>query len=99
MEKPNFKEEITAIMKQFSQDTALFFAETYKQLKEEGKDNEWIFLALKDKTIYEWDKYRFGLMFNEKFRRHIDYEYNKRHIVASREYKTVEDCFSVIEDD
>lgn len=74
----NYKEKIMDEIKTYNKETQLKFLTSYKQLKEEGKDNEWIYVALLDKGKSVWEQYGFGLMFDERFRKYLNVKYQNR---------------------
>lgn len=85
-----YKEKIMRELKEFSDKSKGDFLLSYQQLKNEGKDNEWIYLALIGKDMKDWETYGFGLMFNDKYRKHINMKYNKRHTDEELKTKSIE---------
>lgn len=51
-----------------------FIARTLKDLKKLGKSNKWIYFGLRGKEIPNWEKWGFGLLFNEKYQEYIEME-------------------------
>lgn len=49
-----------------------FIGHSLKQLKSAGRTNQWVFLALNDREPANWEKWGFGLLFNEKYITYID---------------------------
>lgn len=96
----NYKDKIIQELVGLGETTKTQFLLSYKQLKNEGKDNEWIYLALTEKDKEAWTQYGFGLMFDNRFRKHIDMKYNKRHTEQELKSKSIETILNeMIEED
>ena len=86
----NYKQKIIEELNELTEAAKTQFLLSYQQLKNEGKDNEWIYLALTQKDKKDWIQYGFGLMFDSRFRKHVDMRYNKRHTEQELKTKSIE---------
>lgn len=60
------------IIESFHMDALIVF----KHLRKQGKSWKWIYLALQERPIAQWNKYKFSLLYNSSYCNRITKQYN-----------------------